>query len=329
MTNRLYDIVYQFHNWHVAGETNKTTPVSGAWMDVLSYIKHQGVDGPAITAKDVTDYGNVDFVADPFFYEEQGRIHMLFEVYNKNRGPTASIGHAVSRNGGRHWEYDRIVFETDRHVSFPYIFKHNSEVYFVPDFSNTNDRFSPVILYRFDEFPYDYTRVAKIVDTDQKFMDTVIFPYGGRWWALMGSGENDQIRIYHNETLTEGNWQSHPLNPVVTDRKYAGRPGGRPLIHDEKLVIFYQDCVSDYGNALRAYEIRELSLNAYKDEPVFDDPILKGKGGRGWNSGRMHHLDIQFGEDRIFIAVDGDIGVGRSVSKAMWSIGFESVPLTT
>lgn len=327
VNRRLYDIIYRLHNWKTETVNTRTVPAPRAPVDFLLEMTKRDVSGPAITSRDITDYGNVDFVADPFLHKNGDDIHMLFEVYNRDRDPTASIGHAISRDGGEQWEYDQIVFETDRHVSFPFIFEHDSEVYFVPDLSNSPERKPPVVLYRFDEFPHEYSEVATIVDGDYTYMDTVVFRHSGRWWAVAGSGDNNRICLYHNETLTEGNWQPHPSNPVVTDRKCAGRPGGRPIVGDETLVMFYQDCVIDYGNALRAYEIKELSPTTYVDEQIFEEPILHGSGGRGWNSGRMHHLDLQFDENQALIAADGDIGFGRSVSHAMWSIGFDSIPL--
>jgi hypothetical protein len=138
----------------------------------------------------------------------------------------------------------------------------------------------------------------------------------------MGSGNNDELRVYFNDTLESPNWNPHPKNPVVSNRIQAGRPAGRPLVQD-KITLFLQDSKEEYGSGVRAYEVTELTPAAYSDSPLFTEPILEGTEGIGWNSGRMHHIDIQESDDEIYCAVDGDVGCGRNrISGSMWSIGF-------
>lgn len=331
MRARFVDLLHD--TGHFLHGINTTSPVKNNYIsaesipDVLHCIKEMNTRQPVLDYKDITDFGRANFVADPFLYSCDDDLHLLFEVYNRDRTPTASIGHAVSKDEGKNWEYDRIVFEIDRHVSFPYVFEYDSDIYFIPDLSNSNGQVSPVNLYRFHNFPSQYELVSEIINSGNNHMDTVVFQHNGIWWAISGSGSNDQIRIYYSDELTEGEWNPHPDNPVVQNRRSAGRPGGRPIVRDGSIIVFYQDCTDAYGSGLKAYEIKELTPTSYKDRPIFDSPILAGKRGLGWNSGRMHHLDVQIIDDQIFIAFDGDIGHGRSVSKAMWSIGFRRFTL--
>lgn len=288
-------------------------------------VNQNSINGPILRAKDVTDYGNVNFIADPFFCEFNDKIHLFFEVYNRDEKPTASIGHASTTDGGNTWEYDQIVLNIGKHISFPYVFKHCEEVYILPDISNTPNRISPSRLYKFDNFPTSCEPVVDIIDRDHKCLDTVVFKHDERWWAILGSGDNDELRVYHSDELTASDWIPHPANPVVEDRKSAGRPGGRPIVHNGDIIMFYQDCTKIYGNKLRAYKIDELSTTTFNDTPLFNDkPLLSGEGHVGWNSGRMHHLDILCNESGALVATDGDIGLGRAISKPMWSIGIES-----
>lgn len=296
---------------------------------ILSAIKSERVAGPVVRARDVTDYGAVNFVADPFVYVDDDVIHLFFEVCNMDRQPTAVIGHSTSEDMGQTWNYNEIVFEFERHVSFPYIFESEDKVYFLPDLSNTENRISPVRLYEPDEFPVSWSPVVDIIDADHKCLDTVVFKYNGYWWAILGSGNNDELRVYFSDELVARDWTPHPENPVVTDRKSAGRPGGRPLLIDDRIVMFYQDCSKRYGGALRAFEITALSPTTYQDTPLFADLLLSGTGGLGWNSGRMHHLDLQFTDGEALVAVDGDVGFGQNrLTEAMWSVGFEAIPLS-
>lgn len=292
---------------------------------VFHHLSHTDVSGPILTSKDVTDFGDVGFVADPFFHIDSDTIDMFFEVLNPDRHPNAVIGHARSLDNGREWEYNQIVLAPDHHLSFPYVFEHRDEIYMLPDFANTENQIPPVRLYRAVDFPTEWEPEVDIIDVDHLCKDAVVFQYQDRWWALIGSGGNDELRIYYNDSLTEPGWDPHPMNPVVSNRVEAGRPGGRPIVGDDTIMMPFQDCSEEYGHGLRTFEITELTPDSYHDRPIFEGPMLGGTGGLKWNSGRMHHLDAQQINGEIYCAVDGDIGVGRNIlSGSMWSISFGS-----
>ena len=146
----------------------------------------------------------------------------------------------------------------------------------------------------------------------------------------MGSGDNNEIRVYFSDTLTTPKWTSHPKNPVVTDRSEAGRPAGRPVISNNSILIFFQDSRQEYGSAVNAYEIVQLNETGYKDKKLDGNPILSGTGGLSWNSGRMHQIDAQIINENLLIAVDGDIGWGRNqYTGSLWSIGLHSINSNT
>ena len=74
---------------------------------------------------------------------------------------------------------------------------------------------------------------------------------------------------------------------------------------DDRLVRFAQDCSHAYGEAVRAFEITELTAERYAERPLQDGPFLR-PGGSGWNAGGMHHVDVRPAPDGGFMAaVDG------------------------
>ncbi|ACM56667.1 glucosamine inositolphosphorylceramide transferase family protein [Halorubrum lacusprofundi] len=288
----------------------------------LDRLKGTSLPGPTFRANDVTDHGDLGFVADPFLYVEDRTMHLFFEVFSPHRDPTAAIGHAVSDDEGESWTYTGLALDTDHHLSFPYVFAANDEIYMVPDIANSGDYRAPARLYRTTAFPLKWEPVTDIIIGPDKYQDTVVFQWGSRWWAITGTGSNDELSVYYSETLTTPGWTPHPENPVVTDRPSAGRPAGRPLVREDSIVAFFQDCTAEYGDQLRAYEITSLDTLTYEDRPLSDNALLGGTGGLGWNSGRMHHLDLQSVDGEIYCAYDGDVGIGRNrVSGSMWSIG--------
>jgi len=326
----LYSTVRTLHHQMSIGTSTAENSQMHSSTEIISKLQELRFEKPILNHRDVIDYGSTGFVADPFlFCDSDGIYHLFFEVFSPQITPTASIGHAISQDSGVSWRYDRIVFQTDRHVSFPFVFSKGGQVYLLPDLSNKGERYSPARLYRSTDFPVGWEPVADIINADHKCLDTVLFEHDGLWWAIMGGGNNDEIRVYFSEVLTAVEWVPHPENPVVTDRCEAGRPAGRPVVSDNSIIVFYQDCRKEYGSAVNAYELVQLSQTTYEDRKLTEKPVLSGVGGIAWNSGRMHHVDMQTVDDTLLIAVDGDVGWGRNqYTGSLWSIGFESVDIT-
>lgn len=283
---------------------------------------------PVLTAADVTDYGWVEGVADPFLVVDDGDWHLFFEVYNSTRDPTAVIGHAVSRTNGDTWEYDRVVLETDLHLSFPYVFEAAGERYMLPDTWSKSSDPAPIRLYRCEQFPGVWQEVATLVDPQIHIHDCVVFERRGRWWALAGDGSD--LYAYHSNSLEAEGWTPHRSNPVVEGRPTAARPAGRPYVADDKLVVYLQDCNEMYGKNVRAYNVTELSVDSYLDKELDYSPIVEAKGGKlGWNSGKMHHIDYHAVDGRWRCVVDGNIDAGRMIFGNNWSIGvYDCLPVT-
>ena len=275
---------------------------------------------PVLTAADVTDFGRTDCVADPFlFVTEAGRWHLFFEVYTHNRTPTAAIAHAES-DDGYDWTYDQVVLETDEHLSYPYVFRWEGDHYMIPDRWAKELGPAPVTLYRAESFPESWTPVADLVEPETPRHDFSAFRWEGRWWGILGDGTD--LYAYHSDDLESPAWTPHEGNPIARDRPTAARPGGRPLVFDDRILAFYQDCADRYGERIRAYEITELTPETYTDRERDDSPVVDPPGGLGWNTGAMHQVDPWFDGEGWHCAVDGNLGLGyQVVGEHHWAIG--------
>jgi hypothetical protein len=271
------------------------------------------VSNPVLTADDVTDYGDVDYVADPFMFVEEGEWHMFFEIVNHDRKPDAPIGHATSSDG-LEWEYNQVVLQKEYHTSFPLVWKYDGEYYMCPP---TGKR---VELWKADEFPTEWSKVGNAIDVDFYSHDPVFFRYDGRWW-LATDKDNDKLMLYHSTDLEATGWTPHEQNPVVTGRPEAARQGGRPIVDDGDVYFFFQDLVDQYGDKTRAYRVTDLTPSSYADEEVASSPVLS-EFGVGWNATTMHTFDPwSLGEGKGWrCAVDG------TKTKADYSIGIYDVP---
>jgi hypothetical protein len=276
-----------------------------------------------LTAADVTDYGDADFVADPFLWlSETGDMHLFFEVFNGDRRPTAVIGHATSEDGGRSWQYDRVVLRADVHLAYPYLFRWDGAFYMVPDAWDRNEP-AAISLYRTDSLPDGWQPVTTIVAPDVQLADCTVFRLDGRWWAILGSDDGQfDLYLYYSDDLLSDNWTPHERNPVVSGRPRAARPAGRPIVAEDRMLVFFQDCTDQYGEKARAFEIEQLSPTTYADRERPESPILEASSDYlGWNSGRMHHIDPWYTSDGWYCAVDGDVRYGsKMVGPNHWSI---------
>lgn len=254
------------------------------------------INNPVLTNDDVTDI-RAEYVADPFMILDDSNYYMFFEVLNKDTAH-GDIGLAES-NDGMNWEYKKIVLDEPFHLSYPYVFKWDGEYYLIPEsFENASVR-----LYKASEFPTQWDFVANLLE-GYDFVDPSIFRFSDRWWLFLSSTRNDVLFLYYADDLI-GPWVEHPESPIIDQNPNKARPGGRVLVTDNKVFRFTQDDYPTYGNQVNAFEITELSTTTYNENPVVENPILRGSG-IGWNADGMHHIDpYKIGESHWIASVDG------------------------
>ncbi|GAA0307819.1 hypothetical protein GCM10009066_21830 [Halarchaeum salinum] len=305
------------------GPDAPTYPRGGPERDPLDPEPAPGVTNPVLTVADVTDVEGAHCVADPFLLPQGDTWHLFFEVYAHYRRPTAVIAHATSPDGAD-WTYDGVVLETQHHLSYPYVFRWDGTHYMVPDaWSKDPAAPAPVMLYRARDFPREWEPVAEIISppAGADRHDCTLVRWEGRWWALCGDGRN--LYAYHAPSLDTAEWTPHAANPVVEGRPAGARPGGRPIVHDDRILAFYQDGTDHYGGQVRAYEITELTPETYRDREATRSPVVTANGERfGWISGFTHQFDPWDDGEGWWCAVDGNPGLGWQVTgDHHWAIG--------
>jgi hypothetical protein len=252
---------------------------------------------PALTAADVTDV-KASFVADPFLFRSNGTWYLFCEVFNtlSNRG---QIGLASSKDG-KHFTYERIILSEPFHVSYPYVFAWDDNVYMVPESAAGGS----VRLYRATGFPYSWSLEAELLKGP--FCDSTLLRYKHTWWIFtcFEPSRHKDCRLFFASNLA-GPYTEHPKSPIVKGDGHFARPGGRFLTDGDGIVRFAQDCKPTYGKSLSALEITELSKTEFAERPLADNPVFTASG-RGWNRHGMHHLDAHELADGTWIgAVDG------------------------
>jgi hypothetical protein len=255
------------------------------------------VVNPVLTAEDVTDV-HASFVADPFMVYEPPSWFMFFEVLNQTTGQ-GDIGLATSENGVE-WTYRQIVLDEPFHLSYPYVFKWQDEYYMIPE----SGQDWSIRLYKATNFPFEWSFVRTLLNGT--FADSSLLRFNDMWWLFTCSQpyRHDTLRLYYANDLL-GPWMEHPQSPLVKGNRHIGRPGGRVIAFDDRIIRYAQDARPFYGRQLRALEITVLTTTRYEEVEVPESPILTASSS-GWNAQGMHHIDPhRVGENQWMAVVDG------------------------
>jgi len=204
------------------------------------------------------------------------------------------------------------VLQEPFHLSFPYVFRWDSEYYMIPE---THDQ-REVRLYRARTFPHGWVFERTLL-AGAAFTDSSIVRHDGRWWLFTSFPGDATCSVFHADTL-KGDWTPHPQNPIVRDARAQARSAGRIIDTGHRLLRFAQDCTDSYGMGVHAFEIIALTPTQYAERPVQSTPILSGVG-RGWNARGMHHLDAhELAAGQWVACVDG--------FRKAWTLGYRRWP---
>lgn len=242
-----------------------------------------GVKNPIMQAADVTGFP-AGFVADPFILPRGGEWFLFFEAFDSRRRKGV-ISYARSRDRVS-WQYQGIAVEEPFHLSYPYIFEADGEIWMVPESAENRT----IRLYRAARFPDRWEFVMNLVE-GAELVDASLLHWQNTWWLFASGTDNASLHIYLAPALT-GPWRKHPGNPVLSNRPHGARPAGRILEQDGHLYRYAQDDQPQYGLRAYAFEITELTETTYREQPAAAQPVV-GPGKDGWNRSGMHHIDAQ------------------------------------
>jgi hypothetical protein len=240
--------------------------------------------------------------ADPFLIEKDGTHYVFYEDfdYAQNRAWIS-----VGRLAGDQFEVIGTALDAGYHMSFPYVFAHEGEIYMLPE-TVAKDC---VEVWRATSFPTRWERHATALH-GRSAADTTLFRHGGAWWMLTNIatpavGDHcSSLHVFRVDGPDLKSVEPHPHNPVVIDSRVA-RNAGRPFVADGKLYRPSQNNSHGvYGYGFNLMEVTALSLERYEErlahkaEPNFKPglvgthhvdqcgdrfviDICRAKGGRG------------------------------------------------
>lgn len=205
--------------------------------------------------------------ADPILFENDNRIYMFMEMYDrtKNKGV---IGYSeVQKNGNL--TSPQVVLEANYHLSYPFVFTQQNKIYMIPE-TNQN---KCIEVYEAIEFPLKWERKASILE-DIVTADTTLLEHDDTLWLFTSKHQDEELYgtellLYSLEQLNEEyRLKPHPMNPIVTDISVA-RLAGRIINYGNKLIRPSQDCSNgDYGRALVFNEITKITKDDYSEVQI-------------------------------------------------------------
>jgi len=225
-----------------------------------------------------------EYWADPFLFEYKDESYVFFENYGFESG-LGKISCAKIDNSKLVNISD--VLDLDYHLSYPFIFEDNGDVFMVPETSQ-NRRLE---IYKCTSFPLKWELYTTAFE-GQRITDSSIFKDDtGKYWLFLNKMLNSnadntsELYIYLIDSLKLTSITPHNQNPVIIDSRVA-RNGG--AIFKYKNNFYRPSQVNKngiYGAGLNINKIEKLSLDNYSEsivqtaQPNIEDGFIS-----------MHHL---------------------------------------
>ena len=217
------------------------------------------------------------YLADPFVIERDGLSFCFVEDFDCN----SKRGHISAYElGNRDATFLAAVIKEPFHMSFPYLFEYEGDLFMCPETSEKNE----IRIYRCTDFPLKW-QLEKTIMSNVRAADTMLFERDGFWWMLTNidpSGIGDycsELFVFRSRSPLSTDWEPHDGNPVIVDSARARNAG---LIRDgEKIYrVSQKQGFDQYGKGSQVNEILTLTTNAYEEvcvaaiEPNFQDGII-------------------------------------------------------
>jgi hypothetical protein len=270
---------------------------SGGWTVALLKVKNDSNFMKSVNIKlsqenllfipnNSTEYGDsIEFNADPFVFEHEGKIYLFVETKLKGRGAHLSV-YLLDQTELR-FEYLGVALDEPYHLSYPALHHLNGTTILIPEMQRSGESWA----YVTDSFPFYWRRKYKI--SDEAIKDP----------TLLKVDDNSGYVYYSKKSLLfKRSFSFDSSTGFSMGQEYFvktginNRPGGAPFVTGRDTFLFFQNNSKGYGTGLVSYNIRN------KDEKRFLSAQIKIQAF----SAGMHHFSSTVLEDSLLVAVDGN-----------------------
>lgn len=198
------------------------------------------------------------WAADPFIITFDDKDYLFFEMFDRLKGKGV-IGYREI-NGGKISRM-KIAYKAEYHLSFPFIFHYNNDVYMMPEYSEGKELF----LLKATHFPDKWEKVESWMN-EKRLVDSILLSYQGNIFLLtqeLESGySSDKLSLYIKQ---DKKWIPHKQSPVLESLANS-RLAGKVFFENNQLIRVAQDCQNGYGTRLHFSNIMKLNKDEYKEE---------------------------------------------------------------
>lgn len=199
--------------------------------------------------------------ADPFPVQVENRTYIFIEQQFKNKNGT--LGY-IELFDDLSWSTFTPILETDYHLSYPHIFKHENHWYMIPETHENNN----IDLYICETFPHAWKYHSTLIENISA-VDTTLIQHNSVWYLFTSTQEegfNSSLSIFYSDTFPSANWTKHPMNPVIRGKERSRMGGAIYRDENNNLVRASQSSVKEYGEKLILQTITELSKTHYSEK---------------------------------------------------------------
>jgi hypothetical protein len=252
------------------------------WELIISERDHGALDMAAFE-RVIPPRGS--FWADPFIIEQQDGVYVFFEEYEFK---TKKGQIAVIKMEGTKARPHQTVISTKYHLSFPYIFEFQEQLYMCPESSQNKT----VEIWKCKKFPNIWEKELELLN-DLSAADTVIFQHDGKWWLFTnvdrsGSGDHCyELWAFYADHPLDGPWSPHGRNPLIVDTRCARNAGRVRWCDGLGLVRSSQINTGSYGSGIDIRRITKLDEKCYDEESIREMRPIWDRALTG-----LHHCDM-------------------------------------
>lgn len=209
------------------------------------------------------------YFADPFVITKNNITICYVEDYSRQTKKGCISAIQVFPDG----EYKILgeVIKEEFHMSYPYIFEYENDIYMIPETSESNS----IRLYKCIDYPMKWEYQGDIFN-DIHAADTMVFLFNKKWWLLTnikgyyGRDHCSKLLAFYSDSPISSNWTPHENNPIVFDSRIA-RNGGILFSKDDIVVRGRQKYdFNIYGASLSLSKILKLTKNSFIEEKICD-----------------------------------------------------------
>ena len=205
------------------------------------------------------------FRADPFLFVKGEELYLFYELQHGFE-PAQLV--MCKTNDLMCWTKPTVVLKEPFHLSFPFVFEDNGEVYMIPESEANNS----IRLYKANPDLTSFTFVRDLLNQEKSigmncnYVDSHIYKKDGVFYLFTSYMINWEMmqELYFSDDLLNGAFQRHPSSPICISHEY-GRNGGSLIDYDGKLLRVSQDCHKDYGENVSLHEITKIDKNQYEE----------------------------------------------------------------